>query len=103
MSFTSIFTIIYGILVIIGGIIGYAAAASIPSLVMGSGFGIVIAASGLGMLYRQKWGFPLALLSVFILTIFFSYRFILTMKPMPAGVMLALSLIMISLLLKKLK
>lgn len=103
MRLISIFTIIYGVLVIIGGIIGYISAASTPSLVMGTSFGVIIIASGLGMFYRLNWGFSLALLALFILTIFFTYKFIVTMKAMPAGIMLALSLIMISLLLKKLK
>lgn len=75
MKQSSIIEYIYGVFLIIGGIMGYKFANSIPSLVAGIICGILIILCAIQMTREKKYAFYTALgLSVF-LTIFFGYRF----------------------------
>jgi uncharacterized membrane protein (UPF0136 family) len=84
-------TLVYGVLVFLGGLIGYLKAKSKPSLIMGGLFGIALAAVGVAGLqgWRQT---PLygAGLSLFLLA-FFGLRYARKKKFMPAGMLTALS------------
>lgn len=85
--------IIYGALVLIGGIVGFVTAQSIPSLVMGSIFGIASIICGVGMIKNCRISLYLASALVTILTIFFGYRFFSSGNFMPSGLMGLLSAI----------
>lgn len=85
--------LVYGVLVIAGGIMGYAKAKSKPSLIAGGLFGIIAIVGALLMLQQNDGGFYISLAASFLLLIFFSRRFGATKKFMPAGLMMALSLI----------
>ncbi len=82
---TSFTLLIYGIMVTLGGVMGFIKAGSVASLIMGCGFGLTVIFSR----KNRRLGFPVLL--VCILDAFFSYRFYLSMKWMPAGLMLTLS------------
>ncbi|HEY9627221.1 MAG TPA: TMEM14 family protein [Coleofasciculaceae cyanobacterium] len=82
--------IAYGILAIIGGIMGYAQAKSKVSLLAGCGCGIVLLISAIGQLQGQPWGLPLATGITIVLMAAFVMRFLKTRKFMPAGLMLIL-------------
>lgn len=88
----TIFVLVYALLLLIGGLIGYFKADSLASLLMGSIFAVLLFLSGI--LVHQ--GFFLGLISSRILTLllsfFFLYRYIQTHKVMPAGIMALLSL-----------
>jgi uncharacterized membrane protein (UPF0136 family) len=72
------FILIYGLVVLLGGVMGYVKAKSQVSLLAGVGSGIV----GLG----------LATLIAFILFVVFVIRFFRTRSFMPAGLMMVFSL-----------
>lgn len=92
MERTSLVTIIYGILLVIGGIMGYYFAGSLASLLMSSIFATLIFLSALGMQMKQKWALPLLYLSLALLFGFFGYRFYATLKFMPSGMMAVVTL-----------
>lgn len=80
-------TLLYALLVLIGGLIGYIKAQSFASLVMSLSS---VAALGLScwlMMKNKRAGYFLALAVIGILGLFFVYRFVMTVKLMPAGIM----------------
>lgn len=93
---------VYGILLLIGGAIGYLKAGSLVSLAMGSGFALVTIASAIAMRINHKLGHISALILSGILTLFFAFRFVKTENFMPSGLMAALSLIVVAVLLSSL-
>lgn len=99
MKSNSIFTFVYAAFVFIGGAIGYATAGSMPSLAMGTGFAVLLAVCGKLMLSNKVYAYVSALVLMAVLLTFFGYRFIVTEKFMPAGLMVILSLITMSALL----
>lgn len=99
MNRKTILLIGYGILLLIGGLIGYLKAHSWPSLLMGGLSG------GLALLcaYTLQRGVALAETASKLLSgclmLFFSYRFLLTFKFFPSGLMAIISLLVLSALL----
>lgn len=83
----------YGLILLILGVYGYARAHSIPSLVMGSIFGLIMIICGMLMSKWPKASELTALICSAFLTLFFSYRFYSSQMIFPAGVMALLSLI----------
>lgn len=85
---------LYGILILIGGIIGHIKAGSNASLVMGVTFGFLVLLSSGGMFSKKlfKKSVYLALILTLLLDAFFSYRFLATMKFMPSGLLAVVSL-----------
>lgn len=97
-----ILVLVYGLLILVGGIFGYIKAGSLVSLMMGSGFAFLVLVSGFIMLKNFQVGSLIALILASILTLFFSYRMIKTESFMPGGLMAILSLfIVLSLLYSK--
>lgn len=84
---------IYGLIVAIGGIIGYQKARSTVSLVSGLGSGVVLAIAAVQTLTQPVNGLLLATAIAVLLLIVFSIRWLKTRALMPAGVMTILSLI----------
>lgn len=80
--------IAYGILALVGGIMGYAKANSKVSLASGSISGILLVVSGLLSWFGQSWGLILAAAIAGVLVVVFSVRLVKTRKFMPAGMML---------------
>lgn len=84
--------LIYSLIVFIGGIFGHLKSASTASLICGIVFGVILFMSAIGMFHNKLFSAYAALISTFLLDAFFSYRFLLTWKFMPAGMMLFISL-----------
>ncbi len=79
----------YGILALIGGIIGYLQARSKPSLISGAISGALLIFSGIMQLQGQSWGLILAAVVTALLVVVFIVRLQKTKKFMPAGLMTA--------------
>ena len=84
----SIAQIVYGLLLIAGGIVGYVKADSIASLVAGVGSGLAVLASFFVARKRPAAGFSIASLLCIALAAFFIKRYHETEKFMPNGMML---------------
>jgi uncharacterized membrane protein (UPF0136 family) len=96
----SIFNFVYGAIVILGGVMGYIKAKSVPSLAAGMTFGnlLMLTVWGGNLFYSPDglpakstsastpkfWGHVAAVVLCVVLAIFFVIRLIKTGKPMPA-------------------
>ncbi|MDR9405002.1 MAG: TMEM14 family protein [Halothece sp. Uz-M2-17] len=79
---------LYGLLAIIGGVIGYKTAGSKVSLISGSISGVLLFVGGIASFLGQSWGLILATIITAILVIVFIARLLKTQKFMPAGLMI---------------
>lgn len=93
--------LIYALIVFLGGIFGYVKAGSVPSLVMGVSFAAILGISAFVLFNGKKYGFYTATTATLLLAIFFLYRFLLTYKIMPAGLMCLISVAVLAILLFK--
>lgn len=84
--------IAYGILAIVGGMIGYAQAQSKASLISGSISGLLLIFGGVMQSQGQSWGLILAIIVTGVLVVVFAIRLAKTRKFMPAGLMTILGL-----------
>jgi uncharacterized membrane protein (UPF0136 family) len=90
MSLGVIITIAYGVLAIVGGVMGYMQAQSKISLIAGCGCGILLVASAILQMQGQAWGLLAAIGVTVVLIVAFIMRWLKTRKFMPAGLMLLL-------------
>ena len=89
---TAYIVLVYGILVAAGGVMGYVKSKSRPSLISGILFGALLIGCSVFMLNGDVRATYVALvLSLVLLAIFF-FRFRVSRKFMPAGLMIILSL-----------
>ena len=93
MKGPGIVILLFGLLVLGGGIIGCITAGSMASLIAGSVFGLGLLGSGLGVCKRKKLGFVLAPLLTLLLTAFFTYRFVQSGEFIPTGLVAGLGLV----------
>ncbi len=84
---------LYGILSIIGGIIGYKSAGSKVSLISGIISGLLLLVAAYLQLQGQIWGLSLAVIITSLLVVVFAIRLAKTRKLMPAGLMVVLGLV----------
>jgi len=103
MKKTGSIVLIYGLLVFVGGLIGHYKSASIPSLISGIVFGILLLISAFAMFKKKPWGQWSALLLAFILDAFFTWRFAKSLKFFPGGFMSLVSLAMVIILALRIK
>lgn len=82
----------FGLLVGMGGLIGFFIAGSIASLIAGSTFSFLLLLSGYLMQSHPTVGLIGATFLTMTLSGFFSYRYLITEKFMPSGMMALLSL-----------
>jgi uncharacterized membrane protein (UPF0136 family) len=99
MEYPVLIIVVYGVLVGLGGILGYVKAKSLPSLVFGLASGIALVACGWLASSHNVMGIRGAIGIGLLLAIFFGLRFARTRKLMPAGLMTVLSLLAVILLL----
>jgi uncharacterized membrane protein (UPF0136 family) len=85
--------IIFGALTIIGGVIGYVKAGSMPSIIAGSITGILLLIAGLLLPQHRAIGLTTALVISLVLAAQFVPKFFRTGRMMPAGLMSILSVI----------
>lgn len=93
--------IAYGILAIVGGIIGYVQAQSKASLISGIISGLLLVTAGVMQLQGQGLGLILAIVVTIALVIVFAIRLAKTRKFMPAGLMTALGVAALVVMLKQ--
>ncbi len=93
--------IAYGILAIVGGIIGYVQAKSKASLISGIISGLLLVTAGVMQLQGQGLGLIVAIVVTIALIIVFAMRLAKTRKFMPAGLMTALGVAALVVMLKQ--
>ncbi|MSP40525.1 MAG: hypothetical protein EXR70_18700 [Deltaproteobacteria bacterium] len=93
MTAPGIVILLFGLLVLGGGIIGYTNSASIVSLIGGSASGLGLLASGLGVLRRKELGFVFAPFITLLLIAFFACSLMLNGDFIPSGLMGILGLV----------
>ncbi len=94
--------IAYGILALVGGIIGYVQAQSKASLISGVASGLLLIVAGVMQLLGQQAGLILATVITSVLVIVFAIRLIKTRKFMPAGLMSLLGIVSLGLMVSQL-
>jgi uncharacterized membrane protein (UPF0136 family) len=92
----------YGVLAIVGGIIGYVQARSQVSLISGSVSGLLLILSAYFQLQGQGWGLILASVVTGVLVVVFAARLAKTRKFMPAGLMTVLGVLALVVMLHQL-
>ena len=93
MDATSIYFLIFGALTIIGGVIGYVKAQSVPSIIAGAITGILLLIAGWILPNNRMVGLVMAFVVSLLLAAQFVPKFFRTWKVMPAGLMSILSVI----------
>jgi uncharacterized membrane protein (UPF0136 family) len=93
MGAAKIYFIVFGILTIAGGIIGYVRAGSMPSIIAGSISGILLLVAAFLLPDQRVAGLAIGLIVSLLLAGQFIPKFIRTGKAMPAGMMSILSVI----------
>jgi uncharacterized membrane protein (UPF0136 family) len=93
MSTPELVAYTYGGLVALGGVFGWLKAKSKPSLIMGLVFGLAVMACGFAYGHGKVPARGVALVLSLVLLLVFVIRYIKTRKLVPAGVMMALSLV----------
>jgi uncharacterized membrane protein (UPF0136 family) len=93
MKSLAIIQLLYGIIAIVGGIIGYVSAKSTVSLIMGIVSGLIILTAAYMLFQNNFTGVYIALVISLILSIVFAIRFTKSFSFMPSGLMLLLSVI----------
>jgi uncharacterized membrane protein (UPF0136 family) len=101
MNLGVVAAIAYGILAIVGGIIGYVQAKSKASLISGIISGLLLVTAGVMQLQGQDLGLILAIMVTIALIIVFAIRLAKTRKFMPAGLMTALGVAALVVMLKQ--
>jgi uncharacterized membrane protein (UPF0136 family) len=85
--------IVFGILTIVGGIVGYMKAGSKPSIIAGSITGILLLIAAFVLPQQRLVGLVIALIVSLVLAAQFVPKLIRTRRVMPAGMMSILSVI----------
>ena len=73
-------SLIYGALLLVGGVMGYTRAGSLPSLIAGAGLGGVVLLGSLMLLVGNEGGRGLALFGVVVATLFFGFQLSTTLR-----------------------
>ncbi|MDF2576679.1 MAG: transrane protein [Chlamydiales bacterium] len=87
---------IYGVILIIGGVVGFVKGQSIPSLAMGSLFGSLMCLGAARLSKGDQKALSYLIGTTAFLSCFFLYRYVQSYKFMPAGIMAILSILMLS-------
>jgi uncharacterized membrane protein (UPF0136 family) len=93
MDATKLYFLIFGALTILGGIIGYVKAGSLPSIIAGAITGVLLLIAGALLPQHRAAGLATAFVISLLLAAQFVPKFIRTAKVMPAGLMSILSVI----------
>jgi uncharacterized membrane protein (UPF0136 family) len=93
MEAAKIYFIAFGVLTIAGGIVGYAKAGSVASIVAGSITGILLLVAAFLLPQHRAIGLATAFIISLLLAAQFVPKFIRTGRVMPAGMMAILSVI----------
>lgn len=92
-EFTRLYLFIFGVLTIVGGVIGFVKAGSKASLIAGGISGVLLLVAGWLVTGNPTAGMVLGLIVSILLAGRFVPAFLKTKKPMPAGMMSVLSIV----------
>jgi uncharacterized membrane protein (UPF0136 family) len=93
MELTKIYFILFGVLTIAGGIVGYVKAGSVVSIIAGSITGVLLLVAAFLLAEHRGVGLVTALVISLLLAVQFVPKFLQTGRVMPAGMMSILSVI----------
>jgi len=93
MEATKIYFILFGVLTIAGGVVGYVKAGSMASIIAGSITGVLLLVAGFVLPEHRAIGLATAFIISLLLAAQFVPKFIRTGRVMPAGMMSILSVI----------
>ena len=93
MDGTQLYFLIFGALTIVGGVIGYVKAGSVPSIIAGAITGVLLLVAGWTLPGNRTVGLAMALIVSVLLAVQFVPKLIRTGKMMPAGLMSVRSVI----------
>jgi uncharacterized membrane protein (UPF0136 family) len=93
MESTKIYFIVFGLLTIAGGVIGYVKAGSVPSIIAGSITGVLLLVAAFLLPEHRVAGLATAFIISLLLAGQFVPKFLRTGRAMPAGMMSILSVI----------
>jgi uncharacterized membrane protein (UPF0136 family) len=93
MEAAKIYFIIFGLLTIAGGIVGYVKAGSAASIIAGSITGVLLLVAAFLLPEHRVAGLATALIISFLLAAYFGRKYLSTGAIMPAGMMSVLSVI----------
>jgi uncharacterized membrane protein (UPF0136 family) len=93
LTAAKIYFLIFGALTIIGGIIGYVKAGSLPSIIAGAITGLLLIVGGALLPEHRAVGLATGLIISLLLAVQFIPKFVRTGRMMPAGMMSILSVI----------
>ena len=93
MEAAKIYFIVFGVLTIIGGIVGYLKAGSVASIIAGSITGVLLLVAAFLLPEHRAIGLATALIVSLLLAAQFAPKFLRTGRVMPAGMMSVLSVI----------
>ena len=93
MDATRLYFLIFGALTILGGVIGYVKAGSVPSIIAGAITGVLLLVAGALLPEHRAAGLAAAFIVSLLLAAQLAPKFIRTGKVMPAGLMSILSVI----------
>lgn len=93
MTIAGLATLIYGVLALLGGIMGYIKAKSRPSLISGLVSGMILMVATLLQSQGIAWGLILGRVVTGLLIGVFIVRLVKTRKFMPAGLMVMVGVI----------
>jgi uncharacterized membrane protein (UPF0136 family) len=88
-----IYFIVFGVLTIAGGVLGYVKAGSTASIIVGSISGILLLVAGFILSQHRAVGLIIALIVSLLLAAQFIPKYFRTAKVMPAGLMALLSVV----------
>ena len=93
MEAAKIYFIVFGVLTILGGIVGYVKAGSVASMIAGSISGVLLLVGAFVMPEHRVAGLATALIVSLLLAAYFIRKYLSTGAVMPAGMMSVLSII----------
>src|SRR5262245_43457533 len=93
MEQTAIEIWVFGIIMVVGGIVGYVKVGSKASLLSGVGMGLALLACGYGVWRHSERCLDVAEVIAALLVVLFAVRYAKTRRFMPAGMLAVLSLL----------
>jgi uncharacterized membrane protein (UPF0136 family) len=93
MEAAKIYFVVFGVLTVAGGVVGYVKAGSVASIIAGSITGVLLLVAGFLLPEHRAVGLATAFIISLLLAAQFAPKFIRTGRVMPAGMMSILSVI----------
>lgn len=98
MKWHALTVLIYALLILVGGMMGFVKAHSSASLIAGTVAGLILIMTSTGIYYSHPWGLTVALAATSLLTLFFSYRYFVAQAFFPSGFTALISVVVLLLL-----